>query len=178
MPTRRGGRPFSTRLPKDLPRLLTVGRLDIGTEGLLLLTNDGGLARVLELPETGWLRRYRVRAHGGVAQAELDSLRSASPVEGVHYGPIEATLDREQGANVWLSFAIREGKNREVRNVLGHHRPAGEPADPRRRSGRSSSASCAKARSRRSKPRLCVSSSAKPSPTAPAAISSAPSRSV
>jgi 23S rRNA pseudouridine2605 synthase len=109
-------------LPKSLPRLLSVGRLDMGTEGLLLLTNDGGLARVLELPETGWLRRYRVRAHGRVAQAQLDALRDGVTVDGIHYGPIEATLDREpaEGANIWLTFAIREGKNREVRNVLRH----------------------------------------------------------
>jgi 23S rRNA pseudouridine2605 synthase len=107
-------------LPPGLPRLMSVGRLDIGTEGLLLLTNDGGLARVLELPDTQWLRRYRVRAHGRVAQAELDRLRDGISIEGVNYGPIEAKLEREQGANVWLGFAIREGKNREVRNVLGH----------------------------------------------------------
>jgi 23S rRNA pseudouridine2605 synthase len=114
------GRPtIFDALPQHLPRLLTIGRLDIGTEGLLLLTNDGGLARVLELPETGWLRRYRVRAHGSVAQDQLDRLRSGLTVDGVHYGPIEAALDRVQWANVWLTFAIREGKNREVRNVLG-----------------------------------------------------------
>ena len=107
-------------LPKSLPRLLSVGRLDMGTEGLLLLTNDGGLARVLELPETGWLRRYRVRALGRVTQADLDKLRDGITVDGIHYGPIEATLDHDQGSNVWLTFAIREGKNREVRNVLGH----------------------------------------------------------
>ena len=107
-------------LPKDLPRLISVGRLDLNTEGLLLLTNDGGLARALELPATGWLRRYRVRAHGTVTQAQLDALRNGITVDGVRYGPIEATLDREQGTNVWLTFAIREGKNREVRNVLGH----------------------------------------------------------
>jgi 23S rRNA pseudouridine2605 synthase len=107
-------------LPSHLPRLLSIGRLDIGTEGLLLLTNDGGLARVLELPETGWLRRYRVRALGKVTQGDLDGLRDGVTVDGIHYGPIEATLDREQGFNVWLTFAIREGKNREVRNVLGH----------------------------------------------------------
>jgi 23S rRNA pseudouridine2605 synthase len=107
-------------LPKNLPRLMSVGRLDIGTEGLLLLTNDGGLARVLELPDTGWVRRYRVRAHGRVSQGDLDRLRDGITIDGVHYGPIEATLERKQGANVWLSFAIREGKNREVRNVLAH----------------------------------------------------------
>jgi 23S rRNA pseudouridine2605 synthase len=116
-----GGRPtiFSV-LPKELPRLISVGRLDLNTEGLLLLTNDGGLARALELPATGWLRRYRVRAHGSVAQAQLDALRRGITIDGVRYGEIEATLDRSQGSNVWLTFAIREGKNREVKNVLGH----------------------------------------------------------
>jgi 23S rRNA pseudouridine2605 synthase len=116
-----GGRPtiFSV-LPKELPRLISVGRLDLNTEGLLLLTNDGGLARALELPATGWLRRYRVRAHGSVAQAQLDALRRGITIDGVRYGDIEATVDRSQGSNVWLTFAIREGKNREVKNVLGH----------------------------------------------------------
>src|SRR5712675_2299389 len=85
-------------LPKNLPRLMSVGRLDIGTEGLLLLTNDGGLARILELPDTGWLRRYRVRALGRVTQPDLDRLRDGVTVDGIAYGPIEATLDREQGA--------------------------------------------------------------------------------
>jgi 23S rRNA pseudouridine2605 synthase len=108
------------RLPKTLPRVVSVGRLDLNTEGLLLLTNDGGLARALELPQTGWLRRYRVRAHGSITQPELDALRKGVTVNGVRYGAIEAALDRAQGANVWLTFAIREGKNREVRNVLEH----------------------------------------------------------
>ncbi len=113
------GRPtIFTALPKNLPRLISIGRLDINTEGLLLLTNDGGLARVLELPATAWLRRYRVRANGRVTQDQLDKLRAGITVEGVRYGPIEATLDREQGANCWITFAIREGKNREVRKVL------------------------------------------------------------
>ena len=105
-------------LPKTLPRVISVGRLDINTEGLLLLTNDGGLARILELPATGWLRRYRVRALGRVRQEALDRLKSGVTIDGMNYGPIEATLDREQGANIWLTFAIREGKNREVRKVL------------------------------------------------------------
>ncbi len=102
-----------------LPRVVTVGRLDINTEGLLLLTNDGGLKRVLELPATGWLRRYRVRAHGSVTQAALDGLKNGIEIDGIRYGAIEASLEREQGANVWLTMALREGKNREVKNVLG-----------------------------------------------------------
>ena len=115
------GRPtVFDHLPEGLPRLISIGRLDFNTEGLLLLTNDGGLARALELPDTGWLRRYRVRAHGEVTQAQLDELKDGVEVDGVKYGPIDATLERDQGANVWLVFAIREGKNREVRNVLAH----------------------------------------------------------
>ncbi len=115
------GRPtIFSRLPANLPRLISVGRLDMNTEGLLLLTNDGGLARVLELPETGWLRRYRVRAHGRVRKDDLDRLKDGVTIDGVRYGAIEAGLDREQGSNVWLTFAIREGKNREVRKVLEH----------------------------------------------------------
>jgi 23S rRNA pseudouridine2605 synthase len=115
------GRPtIFERLPADLPRLISVGRLDFNTEGLLLLTNDGALARALELPSTGWLRRYRVRAHGKVIQAQLDQLRSGVTISGIHYGAIDAEIERVQGANLWLTFAIREGKNREVRNVLGH----------------------------------------------------------
>jgi 23S rRNA pseudouridine2605 synthase len=114
------GRPtIFDALPRDLPRLVSIGRLDLNTEGLLLLTNDGGLARALELPQTGWLRRYRVRAHGRVAQRALDDLRSGIEVDGVRYGPIEASVDREQRSNVWLTFAMREGKKREIRNVLG-----------------------------------------------------------
>ncbi len=115
------GRPtVFDNLPEGLPRLISIGRLDFNTEGLLLLTNDGGLARALELPETGWLRRYRVRAHGEVTQAQLDQLKRGVEVDGVKYGPIDATLERDHGANVWLVFAIREGKNREVRNVMAH----------------------------------------------------------
>jgi 23S rRNA pseudouridine2605 synthase len=113
------GRPTIFRaLPKQLPRLISVGRLDLNSEGLLLLTNDGGLARALELPSTGWLRRYRVRALGRVTQEALDRLRTGITIAGVRYGPIQATLDREQGANVWLTVGLREGKNREVRKVL------------------------------------------------------------
>ena len=115
------GRPtVFDNLPEGLPRLISIGRLDFNTEGLLLLTNDGGLARALELPDTGWLRRYRVRAHGEVTQGQLDELKKGVEVDGVKYGSIDATLERDQGANVWLVFAIREGKNREVRNVMAH----------------------------------------------------------
>jgi 23S rRNA pseudouridine2605 synthase len=105
-------------LPKGLPRLISVGRLDMNTEGLLLLTNDGGLARALELPATGWLRRYRVRAFGQVTQPQLDKLRDGITVDGIRYGSIEAKLARLQSSHRWLTFAKREGKNREIRNVL------------------------------------------------------------
>ena len=107
-------------LPPDLPRVVAIGRLDINTEGLLLLTNDGGLARVLELPSTGWLRRYRVRAHGTIDQAALDRLSEGVTIDGVDYLGIEAKLDREQGANAWLTLGLREGKNREIKKILEH----------------------------------------------------------
>ncbi len=114
------GRPtVFDNLPEGLPRVLSIGRLDINTEGLLLLTNDGGLSRTLELPTTGWLRRYRVRAHGEVDQEALDKLKDGIAVDGVLYGSIEATLDRSQGRNVWITMGLREGKNREIKNVLG-----------------------------------------------------------
>ena len=107
-------------LPPGLPRVVSVGRLDINTEGLLLLTTDGELARHLELPSTGWLRRYRVRAHGRVSQEALDALRQGVTIDGMHYGPVEARIDREQGANLWLNIALREGKNREVKKIAEH----------------------------------------------------------
>lgn len=115
------GRPtvFEALEEKDLPRVVSIGRLDINTEGLLLVTNDGGLKRVLELPATGWLRRYRVRAFGSVTQAQLDTLKDGIEIEGIQYGPIEAILERAQGSNSWLVLSLREGKNREVKNVLG-----------------------------------------------------------
>jgi 23S rRNA pseudouridine2605 synthase len=115
------GRPtvFSA-LPPELPRVVAVGRLDINSEGLLLLTNDGGLARVLELPSTGWVRRYRVRAHGRIEQAALAPLSRGITIDGVLYGAVEAEIDRMQGANVWLTVALREGKNREVKRLLEH----------------------------------------------------------
>jgi 23S rRNA pseudouridine2605 synthase len=109
-------------LPPGLPRLISVGRLDLNSEGLLLFTNDGGLARALELPATGVVRRYRARAHGRITQERLDKLKDGVTVEGVRYGPIEARLDKAkegpQGANLWLTVTLSEGKNREVRRVL------------------------------------------------------------
>ncbi len=113
------GRPtVFERLGPDLPRVISVGRLDLTSEGLLLLTNDGALARRLELPASGWARRYRARAFGTIAQAELDALREGIIVDGVSYGPIEATLDQARAANVWITLTLAEGKNREVRRVL------------------------------------------------------------
>ncbi len=107
-------------LPPELPRVVSVGRLDLNTEGLLLLTNDGGLARVLAHPSTAWLRRYRVRAFGQVELEKLDALKQGIEIDGFSYGPIEAAVDRQQGDNVWLTLGLREGKNREVRRVLEH----------------------------------------------------------
>ncbi len=103
-----------------LPRVISVGRLDLTTEGLLLLTNAGALARRLELPSTGWTRRYRVRAHGRTTQAALDALKDGVEIDGVAYGPIRAALDQTQGGNQWLTISINEGKNREIRNVCRH----------------------------------------------------------
>jgi 23S rRNA pseudouridine2605 synthase len=115
------GRPtvFET-LPKGLPRVISVGRLDLNSEGLLLLTNDGALARRLELPATGWIRRYRVRVFGFPTPEMLASLAKGITVEGVRYGPIEAGLDSKKGDNAWLSVALKEGRNREVRKVMAH----------------------------------------------------------
>lgn len=113
------GRPtVFERLPAELPRVVSVGRLDLNSEGLLLLTNDGTLARRLELPETGWLRRYRVRVHGMIDPARLATLKGGITVDGVRYGPITAEIDSSKGVNSWLSVALTEGKNREIRRVM------------------------------------------------------------
>jgi len=105
-------------LPEGLPRVVSIGRLDLTSEGLLLLTNDGALARRLELPSNGWVRRYRARAFGAIGQEELDKFQDGATIDGVRYGRIEATLERRQGGNSWIAVAIAEGKNREVRRVL------------------------------------------------------------
>ena len=108
------------RLPKGLPRLMPVGRLDFMTEGLLLLTNDGALKRQLELPRSGVVRTYRARAFGTVTQAQLEKLAEGITIEGVHYGSIDANLERRTGRNCWIEMSLTEGKNREVRRVLAH----------------------------------------------------------
>ncbi|MEQ9643440.1 MAG: pseudouridine synthase [Alphaproteobacteria bacterium] len=107
-------------LPDDLGRLISVGRLDYTSEGLLLLTNDGELARFLELPSTGWTRRYRVRVHGYVDDKKLATLADGLTVDGVRYEPVKARLDKQQGSNAWLTMALKEGKNREVRKLCAH----------------------------------------------------------
>lgn len=115
------GRPtVFEKLPPEMPRVISIGRLDFNTEGLLLLTNDGALARHLELPSNGWVRRYRARAKGRVSPDDLAKLKDGITIDGVSYGSVEAKVDSVQGANTWLTIAISEGKNREVRNVLSH----------------------------------------------------------
>jgi 23S rRNA pseudouridine2605 synthase len=115
------GRPtVFDHLPAELPRAISVGRLDLTSEGLLLLTNDGALSRQLELPATGWLRRYRVRVHGGVDPTKLERLADGIRIDGEQFGPIEAKVDSHQRANTWLSVSLREGKNREIRRVMDH----------------------------------------------------------
>ena len=117
------GRPtIYDRLPKGLPRLMPIGRLDFMTEGLLLLTNDGELKRQLELPRTGVVRTYRARAFGNVTQDQLERLAEGITIEGIHYGSINANLERRTGRNCWIEMSLTEGKNREVRRVLAHLR--------------------------------------------------------
>ena len=116
----RGRATIYDRLPPGLPRLMPVGRLDFMTEGLLLLTNDGELKRQLELPRTGVLRTYRARAYGHVTQAQLETLAEGITIDGVHYGSINANLERRTGSNCWVEMSLTEGKNREVRRVLAH----------------------------------------------------------
>lgn len=106
------------KLPEDLPRVMSVGRLDLNSEGLLLLTNDGGIKRKLELPSTGWLRRYRVRVKGRPNEDTFEPLRKGITIEGERFQPMQVTLDRQQGANAWVTVAIREGKNREIRRAM------------------------------------------------------------
>ena len=107
-------------LPPELANAITVGRLDMNSEGLLLLTNDGALARRLELPATGWIRKYRVRVHGAVDPQALARLARGVTIDGVNYGPIDATLERQVAANAWILMSLREGKNREIRRVMEH----------------------------------------------------------
>ncbi len=105
-------------LPADLPRVMSVGRLDLNSEGLLLLTNDGALKRKMELPSTGWLRRYRVRVNGRLNDDNLEPLRKGLVVDGEKFQPMIVSLDRQQGANAWLTVGLREGKNREIRRAM------------------------------------------------------------
>ena len=115
------GRPtVFQNLPKSLPRVVSIGRLDVNSEGLLLLTNDGGLARILELPSTGWTRKYRARLFGKIAQPELDRLAEGITIDGVKYGPVIADLERTKGMYSWASVSLKEGKNREVKRLMEH----------------------------------------------------------
>jgi 23S rRNA pseudouridine2605 synthase len=107
-------------LPDDMPRVMSVGRLDMTSEGLLLLTNDGEVKRRLELPSTGWSRRYRVRIHGTPQDADFASLRQGAHIDGMDYQPMEVRIDRQQGSNAWLTVTIHEGKNREIRRAMEH----------------------------------------------------------
>jgi 23S rRNA pseudouridine2605 synthase len=113
-----GRKTIYDELPEDLPRVMSVGRLDLNSEGLLLLTNDGGIKRKLELPATGWLRKYRVRINGRPQDKDFEPLRKGVTVEGERFQPMTITLDRQQGANAWVTIGLREGKNREIRRAM------------------------------------------------------------
>ena len=108
------------KLPRELGRVISVGRLDLNSEGLLLLTNDGALARNLELPSTGWIRRYRVRVYGAIAPSMLEQMKDGVTVDGIQYGSVEAELDSQKGNNSWLTVSLTEGKNREIRKIFEH----------------------------------------------------------
>lgn len=115
------GRPtVFENLPADLPRVISIGRLDLNSEGLLLLTNDGELARKLELPATGWIRKYRVRVYGAIAPSMIAEMQKGVSIDGVQYGSVEAVLDSQNGNNSWMTVSLREGKNREIRKIFEH----------------------------------------------------------
>ncbi len=107
-------------LPEGMPRVISVGRLDLNSEGLLLLTNNGELSRMLELPQNGWSRRYKVKVHGFVTQEKFDSLANGVTIDGINYGPVKIASDSTQGTNTWLTVTLTEGKNREIRRLMQH----------------------------------------------------------
>jgi len=115
-----GRRTVFETLPKELGRVISIGRLDLNSEGLLLLTNDGALARKLELPSTGWIRRYRVRAYGAIAPSMIEGMKKGVVIEGMRYGSVETVLDSQTGNNSWLTVSLTEGKNREIRKIFEH----------------------------------------------------------
>lgn len=107
-------------LPETMPRVISVGRLDLNSEGLLLLTNDGALARKLEMPSSQWTRRYRVRVFGTINEDDFNKLKKGVTIEGIHYAPIDVKIDSKKGNNTWLTVSLQEGRNREIRRVMEH----------------------------------------------------------